>query len=269
MNYLKHYQLLMNKARTRNLEGYFEKHRELPGCMGGTYNSLNVVKLTPEEHYTAHLLLIKIYPKEYKLVYAAKMMTIGDAFKNRGRKNKLYGWLRRRFAKQISIDRKKNPVIWTKEMRKAQSERKLGIPGHKQTTLTKQKISISHKLRPRESFLIGAAKTALKNKGKKRSLETRLKMSAAHDHKPRIVSQESREKAKLSKLGYKPSEETKLKTSLTMKGVPKIVVSCPHCGKTGGKPAMVKYHFNKCKTYLQNISSKILPANPFSAVVVM
>lgn len=84
-------------------------------------------------------------------------------------------------------------------------------------------------------------------------------MSAAHDHKPRIVSQESREKAKLSKLGYKPSEETKLKTSLTMN----------HCGKTGGKPAMVKYHFNKCKTYLQNISSKILPTNPFSAVVVM
>ena len=28
---------------------------------------------------------------------------------------------------------------------------------------------------------------------------------------------------------------------------PKEQVTCPHCLKTGGKPAMVRYHFNKCK----------------------
>lgn len=30
-------------------------------------------------------------------------------------------------------------------------------------------------------------------------------------------------------------------------GIPKILVECPHCGKTGGKPSMIKWHFDKCK----------------------
>lgn len=28
----------------------------------------------------------------------------------------------------------------------------------------------------------------------------------------------------------------------------KTKVTCPHCGKTGDKPNMSKYHFNKCKS---------------------
>ena len=41
---------------------YFEKHRIIPGCMGGTYTFTNVSYLTLEEHYVAHQLLAKIYP---------------------------------------------------------------------------------------------------------------------------------------------------------------------------------------------------------------
>lgn len=254
----------MNKARSRKLDGYYEKHRELPGCMGGTYISSNVVNLTPEEHYTAHLLLVKLYREEPKLVYAAKMMTIGNPLKNKGRKNKLYGWLRREFVKHISIERKKNPIIWTTEMRKAQSDRKLGIPGHKQSNETKQKISNSRKLLPKESFLIGAAKTAVKNKGKKRSLETRLKMSASHDHKPRSLSIEAREKIRLSRIGKSHSDETRAKVSLSMIGKPKDSVTCPYCGKTGGKPSMMRFHFTNCKlsifyTELQEESVQQIP----------
>jgi hypothetical protein len=29
---------------------------------------------------------------------------------------------------------------------------------------------------------------------------------------------------------------------------PKEKVTCPHCGKTGGKPVMIRYHFDLCKT---------------------
>jgi hypothetical protein len=28
---------------------------------------------------------------------------------------------------------------------------------------------------------------------------------------------------------------------------PKPLVTCPHCGKTGGKPTMFRFHFNSCK----------------------
>ena len=30
-------------------------------------------------------------------------------------------------------------------------------------------------------------------------------------------------------------------------GVPKPKETCPHCGKIGGRPQMLQYHFDKCK----------------------
>lgn len=236
----------MNKARSRNLNEYLEKHRELPGCMGGTYDSSNVVKLTPEEHYTAHLLLVKIYPGVHKLVFAAKMMTI-KSHKNNGRNNKLYGWMRRKFAERMSIERKKNPIIWTTEMRKAQSERKLGIPGHKQTDETRKKISIGQKLRTKESYLVGAKKIADQNRGRNHSAATRLKMSNSHDRKPRFLSIEAREKISFKMKGRSQSEETKLKVSKKMIGIKKPSIKCPHCSKIGGMPSMIRWHFDNCK----------------------
>ncbi len=33
-----------------------------------------------------------------------------------------------------------------------------------------------------------------------------------------------------------------------MKGIEKPKVSCPHCGKIGGRPAMIRFHFDNCKS---------------------
>lgn len=97
MNYTKHYNLLVEKSpKIKPEEGYYEKHRIVPGCLGGKYEEGNIVWLTPEEHYVAHQLLVKIHPNNNKLVYAAHMM-------NNGRKNnKLYGWLRKKYSKIVS-----------------------------------------------------------------------------------------------------------------------------------------------------------------------
>lgn len=67
--------------------------------MGGSNDSSNLVKLTPEEHYIAHQLLVKIYNSP-KLVYAAMMMLPTNKFHHNGsgRNNKLYGWLRKKFV---------------------------------------------------------------------------------------------------------------------------------------------------------------------------
>jgi hypothetical protein len=43
------------------------------------------------------------------------------------------------------------------------------------------------------------------------------------------------------------SEETKSKISKSSKGKKKQIVVCPHCGKQGGRPAMLLWHFDKCK----------------------
>lgn len=96
MDYKKHYNSLIARAQTRTLETYTEIHHIVPRCMGGTDDKSNLVSLTPEEHYLAHQLLVKIYPNNPALVNAAVMM-----IRNRP-SNKLYGWLRRRFSKAQS-----------------------------------------------------------------------------------------------------------------------------------------------------------------------
>lgn len=100
MNYLKIHNSIIEKARNRTLKGYSEKHHIIPKCLGGSNSKENLVRLTPEEHYVVHQLLVKIYPNNRKLIYAVKQMTV--KCKNNKRNNKLYGWIRREFAKEVS-----------------------------------------------------------------------------------------------------------------------------------------------------------------------
>lgn len=110
MNYKKIYESLVEQGKSRILESYGEIHHIIPRCMGGTDDNFNLVKLTPEEHYVAHQLLIKIYPDNHKLAKAAAMM-----IPNR-RSNKMYGWVRRKFSAAQSIDQSgiKNSQYGTK-----------------------------------------------------------------------------------------------------------------------------------------------------------
>ncbi len=92
MNYQKIYEELVNRAKERKTPEYSEKHHIIPRCLGGSDCPSNLVSLTPEEHYVAHQLLVKIHPGSFALVKAAAMMIPGRP------SNKLYGWLRRRFS---------------------------------------------------------------------------------------------------------------------------------------------------------------------------
>lgn len=98
MNYKKIYEDLVARAKDRVLESYTEKHHIKPRCMGGGDESENLVSLTPEEHYIAHMLLVKIYPNNRKLIFAANMMA--------NRSNKAYGWIKRKFAIEIKKQNK-------------------------------------------------------------------------------------------------------------------------------------------------------------------
>lgn len=59
-------------------EGYTEKHHVLPKCCGGDNSRDNLVKLYPEEHFYAHLLLYKENPDIYGLAEAFLMMANVD-----------------------------------------------------------------------------------------------------------------------------------------------------------------------------------------------
>lgn len=98
MNYVKIYNDLISRAKSRTLTVYFERHHIVPKCVGGDDSLTNLAELTPEEHYFAHQLLVKIYPGNNSILHAAVMMTVGNGL-NRGlSKNKLYGWLRRKLS---------------------------------------------------------------------------------------------------------------------------------------------------------------------------
>jgi hypothetical protein len=96
MNYKNHYDKLIARAKDRELIGYSEKHHIIPKCIGGTNDNDNIIKLTAEEHYVAHQLLVKIYPDNVKLKYALHTMSIGP----RGQRsnNKRFGWIRKQNA---------------------------------------------------------------------------------------------------------------------------------------------------------------------------
>lgn len=98
MDYQKIYNSLVERARTRIINEFTETHHVVPRCLGGSNKKTNLVELTPEEHYVAHQLLVKLNPSNHALAKAAAMM-----IPNRP-SNKMYGWVRRRFAIAKSIE---------------------------------------------------------------------------------------------------------------------------------------------------------------------
>ena len=96
MNYKKHYNLLIDRAKLRKLDGYFEKHHIIPKCMGGSDDVDNIVKLNAREHFVAHQLLYKIY-KLPQLYYSISMMVNSIGKRN----NRLYEWHRKNISKYM------------------------------------------------------------------------------------------------------------------------------------------------------------------------
>jgi hypothetical protein len=197
MNYQEHYNRLMNRGSLRfighdklvarkNIGFYVERHRILPGCLGGEYVVENIAWLTPEEHYVAHQLLVKMYPGNRELMYAAKVMC---AKAQDGTKNKLYGWLKRRYSQLGHSAETKAKIRSTCLNRPPVSEEtkvklRKARAGRVTSQETRQKMSVAHKGRQHQSPSTG---TRLRiGKSVKRwfaehdlSSETKQKLSAA------------------------------------------------------------------------------------------
>lgn len=127
MDYKKIYENLILHGKSRELSEYKERHHIIPKCMGGGDTADNLVDLTPEEHYVAHQLLVKIYPTNRKLLYAVMMMSAGTEYVKRN--NKQYGWLKRKFSIQQSGDNHifiRNPAVKQKNQDYMRSEQNPG-----------------------------------------------------------------------------------------------------------------------------------------------
>lgn len=173
MNYLAHYERLIARGKTRTPTGYSERHHIVPRCMGGSNKKDNIVRLTGEEHYIAHQLLVKIHPSVSHLASAAVFMAI------RCSNNKAYGWLRRRSAKATSASMMGNKS-WlgkthTEEWKEARRKEMLG---KKMPRAGVEKLAASKRCRPLSAE--HRAKISAANRGKVRSPEQRAKYAASH-----------------------------------------------------------------------------------------
>ena len=190
MNYQNIYDKLIDRARNRDLEDsmYREVHHVIPKCLGGSDSKDNLVSLTAEEHYVAHQLLVKINPKVHGLLYAALMMSVSPGHSPRkSSKNKVYGWLRKRFSetqlgrkhteetkKKISEKNtgKKHPPR-SEEYRKMMSETQTGRLVSEITREKLRQANLGKKATPEAKANMAASQL-----GRKATPETRAKMSA-------------------------------------------------------------------------------------------
>ena len=68
----------------------------------------------------------------------------------------------------------------------------------------------------------------------------------AHNRIGKSHSEESKKKISISNTGKTRSEETRLRQSRNKAGVAQRIVTCPHCGKSGGITGMMQFHFDNC-----------------------
>jgi hypothetical protein len=149
MDYRKHYDSLINRSKTKQLEEgtYFEIHHIIPRSEGGTNDESNLVKLTAREHFIAHWLLYRENPKLLSRVFSFWRMCNGKG----------------------KVDTKNWIIIPSR----AYEEGKLAFSQGMKTMLKGKKKTKEH-----------AMKVGLANRGKKRTPEAKQKMSQAAKNRP-------------------------------------------------------------------------------------
>jgi hypothetical protein len=223
MDYKKHYDRLIERAKFREIDCYVERHHIMLRCIGGSDSKENIVRLTAEEHYVAHQLLHKMHPRNPKLLLAVKMMTVsgGKVVRN----NKMYGWLRKKFSEVMSC--REISDVTRKKMSNSAKNRKASDE-------TKSKMSLMRKGKPLK-------------KGYKHTDESRALISAA-GRTP--CKEETKIKIGLANKNRKlppRSDETRQKLSDSALGRIYKTVVCNYCGKEGGITGMKRWHFENCK----------------------
>jgi hypothetical protein len=176
--YTKTYYTIVNRAMSRPITGYVERHHIVPRSMGGSNAKSNLVPLTAKEHRLCHLLLTKmtIDPSHHRsMIFAAWRMRCnsypglskGACFEyvrkefdkiNRGRKvsEETKEKLREKRKLQKNVWRGPRPEGYsspykgkTKENNESLKKVSEALKGREVPQIVRDKLSESAKLRPR------------------------------------------------------------------------------------------------------------------------
>lgn len=108
MDYQRIYSEFINDRRLKESElkesgAYFERHHVIPRSLGGDDSDGNLLALTPEDHFFAHILLAKIHGgKMMRALFAMSNFNKGCPNRPNFRKRMQYGYLRRLVAREYA-----------------------------------------------------------------------------------------------------------------------------------------------------------------------
>lgn len=270
MNYAKIYnQIIKNaksKNRLKNTGIYYETHHIIPKSLGGSNKKENLVLLTAREHFICHALLVKIHkhvPENYlKMLRAFVMLSTmkNNSQSERYIHSKIYESVKMKLYGPNGLSSGSNGAFYGKthnyETRKQLSRNKIGDknPMYGKTPWNKGKTKESDQ---RIKDYGEKQKQSEYNKNRPDiSEETRAKLSIAakNNNLGKIKTDEHKNSIKKHMKEFMSTEEGRERHRLMSiaatkktKGVKKEIIKCPHCKKEGGKPAMYRYHFDKCK----------------------
>lgn len=221
MNYKNIYDRIISRGKNRIPPYPKEDHHIIPKCMNGADDASNIVSLTPEEHFLAHVLLVKIYPENYKLIFSVNNMCRGHNGKRPNRR--LYGWLKRKFieASKKNSTRENNSQFDTKWITDGTTNKRIKSSEPVLDGWTYGRTLPIIKSR-------NAARPAMAN-------ETKIKISNT------LKGKEPWNK------GLIITDEHKTNVSLAKIGKSQYKTICPVCNKEGGISNMKRYHFENCK----------------------
>jgi hypothetical protein len=137
--YSQTYYSIIERAKSRVIEGYTERHHIIPKSMGGSDDSSNLVDLTAREHFICHLLLPKMTEGEHyhKMIRAYVIMSGREIYGSRK-----YAFYREEYSKINSKLRSgKGNGMWGAD----RAGEKNTFYGKKHSEETKRKISENRK----------------------------------------------------------------------------------------------------------------------------
>lgn len=116
------YNNIVQRAKTRSLTEYKERHHIIPKSLGGNNFKENLVELTAREHFICHWLLTKmvVSPHKEKMSYAAWAMANLENQNQQRHKitGRIYELLRQQYSRIKSIHTRTNNPMHNPEVRK-------------------------------------------------------------------------------------------------------------------------------------------------------
>lgn len=261
--YSKWYSSIINNAKDRNLIGYTEKHHIIPKSLGGNNKQSNLVKLTAREHFLCHLLLVKmtVGDNKRKMQFAVGKFIQVSPYQNR----KFTSWEYKKIRENLSCSRK--GISRTEETCKKISEKLMGKTPHNKGQIGV--ITQTEEFKKNLSVLY-SGKTYEERYGDNRAAEIKTKIATSKLGKPSgmlgkshprkgtkgmwTMSDEGKKNVSQARIGIIFSEihlenlrEANIQNGLRRRGKKQEIITCVHCGKTGGATGITRYHNDNCK----------------------